>query len=447
MTAIASHAREAHGAPTPALEGLASFRAVQSEPRTRRFARLLLGVVVAAVASLFVIPWQQTSVSGGRVMAYAPLERRQNIEAPIEGRVVSWAVREGSQVKKGDPIAVISDNDPELVARMRLERSAVENRTEAARARVRSLEDRIASLETSRTTGVSAAGSRARMARDRVMAAEHAVDAADGAEKTARLNLDRQRSLAKDGLTSTRAVELAELDQLRARTDAERSRAALSAAKSEELALRSEHEKVGSDARALIRDAEAAKANAEVEVANAEAELTRVDVRLARQASQRIMAPRDGIILQLLVAQGSEMVKSGEGIAVLVPDTEERAVELFVDGNDLPLVSEGRHVRLQFEGWPAVQFSGWPQVAVGTFGGTVALVDSADDGKGKFRVVVRPVEGAPWPATRYLRQGVRAQGFILLGRVSLAYELWRQFNGFPAQNPAPPAPASQGKSK
>ena len=277
-----NHAERWSGAGARALVDLPSFRAVQGNPRTRRLSRLLFAVVAAVFGSLFIIPWQQTSISGGRVVAYAPLERRQNIEAPIEGRIVSWAVHEGTRVKKGDLVAVISDNDPELVARMRLERSAVENRVEAARARVRSMEDRIISLE------------------------------------------------------------VAELEQLRSRTDAERARAALSAAKSEELALKSDHEKVGSDARALIRDAEAAKAIAQGEVANSEAELTRVDVRLARQASQRIMAPRDGTVLKLLAAQGSEMVKGGDPIAVLIPDTEERAVELHVDGNDLPLVAEGR---------------------------------------------------------------------------------------------------------
>jgi hypothetical protein len=31
----------------------------------------------------------------------------------------------------------------------------------------------------------------------------------------------------------------------------------------------------------------------------------------------------------------------------------------------------------------------------------------------------------------YLRQGVRANGWILLDEVRLGYELWRQFNGFP----------------
>lgn len=426
---------------------LSSVRAVRSLARTRRLSHLLFGTVLALVLSLFVIPWQQTAVGKGRVVAYAPLDRRQNIEAPIDGRIVSWEVREGSRVKKDALIAVISDNDPELVARMRLERSAVEDRLEAARSRVRSLEDRMASLETSRTVGVSAAGSRARMAKDRVTSAERALDAASGAEKTSKLNLERQKALAKDGLTSTRSVELAELEMLRTTTDVERAKAGLSAAKSEELALRSDQDKVGSDASAQIRDAEAAKANAMSEVANAQAEITRVDVRLARQASQRIMAPRDGTILHLLVSQGTEMVKGGDSIAVLIPDSEERAVELLIDGNDLPLVTEGRQVRLQFEGWPAVQFSGWPQVAVGTFGGAVAIVDAADDGKGKFRVVIRPLPGQPWPETRYLRQGVRAQGFVLLGRVSLAYELWRQLNGFPASVPSAPPPSTEAKSK
>ena len=105
--------------------------------------------------------------------------------------------------------------------------------------------------------------------------------------------------------------------------------------------------------------------------------------------------------------------------------------KMRVDGRDIPLVWEGRRVRLQFEGWPAVQFTGWPSVAVGTFPATVALIDSTDDGKGRFRIVVVPDDGVPWPSPRFLRQGVRVEGWVLLGRVRLGYEIWRQFNGFP----------------
>lgn len=422
---------------------------VRTEPRARRFVRTVVGVLALLVVASFFVPWQQTSFAQGRVIAYAPLDRRQSLEAPIEGRIVSWEVREGSHVEQGDLIAVLSDNDPELLARMRFERSAVEDRLSAAQTRVASLEDRVFSLENSRTVGFSAAGSRAQMARERANAAERALDAAMGTEKTARLNQERQRKLVVDGLASQRQVELADLDFLRASTEVERAKAAFSAAKSENVALLSDQNKFRSDASAQIRDAEAAKANALAEVANARAELTRIDTRLSRQASQRITAPRAGTVLHLLVAQGTEMVKAGDPIAVLVPDSEDRAVELYVDGNDLPLVTDGRHVRLQFEGWPAVQFSGWPQVAVGTFGGEVAIVDAADDGKGKFRIVVRPAPGEPWPETRYLRQGVRAQGFVVLGRVSVAYEIWRKLNGFPASVDAPPPKTTvkEGKGK
>ena len=53
-------------------------------------------------------------------------------------------------------------------------------------------------------------------------------------------------------------------------------------------------------------------------------------------------------------------------LAVIVPETEDRAVALYVDGNDAALVKPGSPVRLQFEGWPAIQWVGWPSAAVGT---------------------------------------------------------------------------------
>jgi hypothetical protein len=105
---------------------------------------------------------------------------------------------------------------------------------------------------------------------------------------------------------------------------------------------------------------------------------------------------------------------------------------LSIAGNDIPLIDVGRHVRLQFEGWPAVQFSGWPSVAVGTFGGQVVSVDATDDGFGRFRILVRPdPSDIPWPDQDFLRQGARAKGWVLLERVPLWFEVWRRLNAFP----------------
>ena len=119
---------------------------------------------------------------------------------------------------------------------------------------------------------------------------------------------------------------------------------------------------------------------------------------------------------------------------VLVPDTDVKAVELWVSGVDAVLITPGRHARLQFEGWPAMQFEGWSELAVGTFGGTVAFVDATDDGKAKFRVLIVPDQAdQPWPSERFLRQGVRVQGWVLLNRVTVGYELWRKLNAFPPE--------------
>ncbi len=391
----------------------------------------LAALVGVTVIALVVAPWTQAATGKGRVVAYVPVERQQTIQSPIDGRVVRWHVIEGSRVKAGDPIVDLSDVDPLALNRLDEERTALEARITAARTRLAAVGSRRTALEGSRKNGLVSARQRAEMANERLRAAEQAVTAAEAADLTAQLNVTRIRALAEDGLRSSRDLELAQLDGVRARTDVDRSRASLAAARAEAGALRSDFDKFGTDASASVDDSSATHASAQAEIASANAELARLQVRQSRQSAQAVKAPRDGTIMRLLANNESEILKSGTPLAILVPDTTSRAVELWVDGNDAPLIAAGRHVRLQFEGWPAVQFTGWPSVAVGTFGGMVSLVDSHDNGAGKFRVLVVPDGSEPWPSGVFLRQGTRANGWVLLNRVRLGYELWRQFNGFP----------------
>jgi len=397
----------------------------------RFLARVLATSVVAFIVALPLVPWQQSIRGEGRVIAYAPLERQQSVDAPIEGRVTHWYVQEGDRIKKGDPIVELSDNDPEILARIRREAEAVKAKVEASDLATTLTEARIQSLEAARDSAVSSAKLKVQMAQDRRLAAERAVEAAEATFQTAQLNLSRQQRLFEKGLSSKRELELAELDHQRSRTEVDRAHATHRAAESEVQSLLAEQGVVSSSNRANIESTRSSLEKLKAERAEAEADLAKVEVRLARQEQMKVLAPRDGTILRVVAKQGTEMVKQGETLVLLVPDAESRAVEFFVDGNDAPLVDEGKPVRLQFEGWPAVQFMGWPSVAVGTFGGKVAFVDSHDDGHGRFRVVVVPDEKNDWPNARYLRQGVRANGWALLNRVSIGFELWRQFNGFP----------------
>ncbi|WNG18972.1 HlyD family secretion protein [Cystobacter fuscus] len=418
--------------PSPALPSLPAMRLVRHSTRVARtVARVLMLTLLLGVFALLVAPWQQNITGHGRVIAYAPLERQQTLQAPVAGRITRWAVQEGSRVKEGELIVELSDNDPELMTRLQEQRGAIEARISAAQSQMLAYESRVDALRSSRLAGIDAAGSRVLMVRERIRSAEQSLAAAEVTRETARLNLERQRTLHKDGLTATRALELAQLEYTKAGTDTESARASLNAARNELAALGSERQRIQTDADALVNDGLAKYEYAKAELAKERIELAKLDSVLARQSTQQIRAPRAGTLLRIMPRQGAEVVKVGDPLAVLVPDTDSIAVELHVPGRDAPLISPGRHVRLQFEGWPAVQFAGWPSVAVGTFGGTVAFVDAADDGRGGFRIVVVPDEGEAWPSGRFLRQGVRANGWILLDEVRLGYEMWRQFNGFP----------------
>jgi multidrug efflux pump subunit AcrA (membrane-fusion protein) len=447
--------------PTTTPESLAASAAiglVKTPRAVKVLARLTAALFGTMLIALVIVPWQQSIAGKGRVVAFAPMERQQEINAPIEGNVTEWYVQEGTLVKKGQPLFKITDNDPAILDRLMDERNAVIARREAAAARAASLASRQKALESSRSAAVKAASSRVSMSKQRTQAATRGKEAAEEAERIARLNVARQKELQKQGLASDRTVELAEFEAVRAATEVQRAFANLQAALGEELALEQDQERVLNDVTASIDDARASEASARAEEANASAELARLDVRLARQSTMDVKAAIDGTVLRLLKGQGNVFVKSGEPLLILVPDTEVRAVELWIDGNDMPLIAKNRDVRLQFEGWPAVQFTGWPSVAVGTFGGKVALIDATDDGTGKFRLLITPdpADGngdgqpdEPWPTGLYLRQGVRVNGWVMLDQVKLGFELWRRFNAFPPTvTPGEPGGAkAKGKDK
>ena len=417
---------------------------VQSPRSSRWLSFLMAGTLFTIVLCLIFIPWQQNVSGKGRVIAYAPFERQQQIQAPIEGRVVHWFVKEGSLIKQGEPLLELQDMDPQMVLHLATEQKAIEDRKVALTERKRALFEKAESLQKSRVAALASAEAKLQMAKKRVEMADQMLLAAKSNVSTARKNRGRQRALLEEGISSSRSRELADLEYDRAQAEVKRSQAFLSAAHSEYESFEAEKTRIQQETSAMIEDAKSALAQADGDLQTTEAELARISVRVSRQQSQVVKAPKDGTVFRVLINAGAEVVKIGTPLLLFVPDTVEKAAEMWVDGNDIPLISVGRSVRVHFEGWPAIQFVGWPSAAVGTFGGIVALVDSTDDGNGKFRVVVLPDPKDPWPESRYLRQGVRVNGWVLLNQVSLGFELWRQLNGFP---PAVLPPQNDGPIK
>jgi multidrug efflux pump subunit AcrA (membrane-fusion protein) len=348
------------------------------------------------------------------VIAFNPLDRRVNIDAPVEGRVRRVHVVENQPVKQGDLIAEIQDNDPNLLANLRLQHDAAIARRAAARQRIDDLDQQVASLELAKTQAIDAA-------QQRVIGEQFVFE-------TNQINERRMAQLVETGDVSRRNYELAKLAFDSARANLAASKAIL--------------ERTGRDYDASISATNASRRAAEADVASAERDIAAVDILISKSSQQVVTAPRDGIVLSVAVTEGA-FLKPGSSICVVIPDTEARFVEAWIDGMDMPLITSrevradgtavlGSRVRLQFEGWPAIQFVGWPSVAVGTFGGEVITIDATDDGQGKFRIVVAAdPDDAAWPGPRFLRQGVRAKAWVLLRTVPLWQEAWRQLNGFP----------------
>ncbi|MEM1197324.1 MAG: HlyD family efflux transporter periplasmic adaptor subunit [Pseudomonadota bacterium] len=103
-------------------------------PRVFRttFVILLVGFM-ATVAFLIYVPWVQNVGGRGVITTLNPNERQQDINALVSGRIEEWFVRDGSAVKKGDPIARIADIDPQLIQRLEAERAQVEVQLQAAK--------------------------------------------------------------------------------------------------------------------------------------------------------------------------------------------------------------------------------------------------------------------------------------------------------------------------
>ncbi len=166
-----------------------------------------------------------------------------------------------------------------------------------------------------------------------------------------------------------------------------------------------------------------------VEYQKSLANLAKTETQLSRQSQLAVIAPRNGHVVRVLAGEKGQLIKAGTPVVVFTPEVSKKAVEVWVDGNDAPLIQKGMDVRLQFEGWPSIQIPGWPSVAINTFGGKVFLVDQASSYQGKFRVLI--IEDEVWPSNKFLRLGANARAFINLRETNLIGEMWRQLNRFP----------------
>ncbi|VTT98648.1 secretion protein : Multidrug resistance efflux pump OS=Terriglobus roseus (strain DSM 18391 / NRRL B-41598 / KBS 63) GN=Terro_1166 PE=4 SV=1: Biotin_lipoyl_2: HlyD_3 [Gemmataceae bacterium] len=422
--------------------------------RTPRFLRRgawsLLTLLLILVPSLGLTPWVQTVHGTGRAIAFKPSQRPQFVASPIEGRVKKWHVVEGDRVRAGQLLVELVDNDPMILERLREQETLALQRLTLAEGRVADHESRLAFIKGEQEVLVAEAGFRIEQAEAQILVTLQELERARFDLKREELAFDRMSRLSASKVgevVSKDQVEEAERKRDLARAQVPLVEARIKLAGKTLDGAKAQRAATEQRTSAAIQTEEAAVKSARGEQASVRQQYNTIRTQVERQANQRVYATVDGTVFRVLAnaEAGGQLVRPGERLAVLVPEVKSTGegegltpdphpgivAELFIDGNDLPLVRVGDRVLLQFEGWAAVQFAAYPEAAVGTFEGRVYLVDPTAEGQGSFRILVEPAPGEAWPDEAFLRQGVRAQGWVILGEVRLGYEVWRLLNGFP----------------
>jgi multidrug resistance efflux pump len=392
-------------------EKLYSLRAIKTPKAGKILARWMITIGIIFFMVMFV-PWQQNVRGTGQVTAFDPMNRPQTVETAIAGRIQQWHVVEGEYVEKGDTIVTLSEIkekyfDPELLLRLKEQIDAKQSGLEAKEQKAQALNRQIKALHDAMYNKTEQAKAKLEAERVKYQNYEN--------------QFQRNKLLFEAGnipLTKFQDIEYK-----------------YQGAQAEYTNAKIELDQIEAEYLDKISKAESDRSNTQAEIFETAGDLAKLKNEYTnmkiRNEQYQIIAPQDGIVVRIMKAGIGETIKENDAVATIMPMSQsDLAVEIYIKAMDVPLITKGRKVRIEFDGWPAIQFSGWPSVSVGTFGGEVKVIDYVNARPGEFRLLVVPdTYDDPWP--RQLRVGSGIKGWVMLDDVPVWYEIWRQLNGFP----------------
>jgi multidrug resistance efflux pump len=408
------------------MDRLYSLRALQSPYTSRALAHWIIAMGLLFLVLMF-LPWQQNINGTGQVTALSPAHRPQMVPTLIAGRVLEWKIQEGQYVNKGDTIVVIGEIkekyfDPQLLMRLREQIDAKEEVLSFKGQKAKALSRQLDAIKDNLKIKTEQAIAKLEAEKVKFTNSENLYQRNKILFEAGNITLSK----FQDTESKYRASEA---DFQNAQTEVDRVRA---------------------EYLDKIAKAESDLDNTMSEYYETEGDISKMKNEFAnlqiRNDQYHILAPQNGYVVKAMKAGYGETITEGETICTIMPDVQDVAVEMYVRAMDVPLISKGRKVRVEFDGWPALQFSGWPNISVGTFGGTVKVIDYVNSKPGEFRILVVPDSSdEPWPVQ--LRVGSGIKGWVMLDNVQVWYEIWRQLNGFPPSLYRAPEPDQKEKKE
>jgi len=404
-------------------------RATDQWVRPRRW---IVAVSVFVVLSFF-LPWTQTVATEGSLVFDDPMDRMMPLAMAEDGRLAAWLVREGDAVKQGDTLALLEETkteymDPNVLSNTELGRDAKSNAVDGYRQKISALEVQIQQAQAAMPLQIAAAWRKVRADSAKYQAA---------ALEARYTGLQAQRA---DSLFRWGALSRLEWEQRQTKAQEARSKAEFTEQdwQSSRLNARSK----SAEWQEKIAKLRSERAAAAADIASAQDALADAQIKVGgvqrRQGNRALLAPRDGFVVQLSYVAPGASVKKDQPLLFLAPEGAPSVVMAKVKPFDIPLLSVGDSALCALDGWPILQIPGWPRSSVGLFSAKVRYIASQADADGLFAVVLEPTER--WPDNA--RPGTHVTATLLLNDVPMWFELWRQFNGFPANGSGERSPSA-----
>ncbi len=399
----------------------------------------LITIFFAIFIVAILLPWTQNIQSKGNVTTLKPSQRPQTIQSRISGRIEQWFVQEGDFVQQGDTILFISEIkseylDPQILDRVNSQIEAKEMSVQSYRDKVTTLEDQIIAVKKTALLKSTQLENKREQALLLIKSDSIEYEAAQIGFRIGKTQYHRMVKLHESGLKSLTDVE--SRNQTMQKAQAEMIAKENKRLTSQNKLINVEVEKVSVQMQynEKIAKAESDKFAALSNLYEAEAVVAKLQNQYTnyslRSEMYHITAPQNGYITKVIKSGIGETITEGAEIVSIMPADYELAIEMYIKPIDLPLLEKGQHIRIQFDGWPAIVFSGWPNTSYGTYGGSVYAIDNFISENGMYRIMVSqdPNDHA-WP--NGLRVGAGTKNMVLLKNVPIWYELWRKINGFP----------------
>ena len=415
-----------------------AYNSIYSVDIESRIKNIFWGLFFVLVFILFV-PWTQNINTSGIVTTQFQEQRPQQINSIIPGKIIKWWVKEGDFVQKGDTIVELADTkddylDPRLIERTNDQLIAKKQKVDFYDSKITNIKGQIVAIEEGFKLKESAIRNKIQQLERKILIDSAELSAAKIDLEVGTNQYNRAGKMLNDGIISLVDYERRTQSFNKAKAGFQEKQQKFLNTKQDVLIARIELNTLKQDVNDKLFKLKGDIANSNTEKSTVIAEVAKNENELSnyriRGSQKWLLAPQTGQIIKAKKAGINEIVKEGEMIVEIVPNSFKYAVELFVKPMDLALINKGQDVRLQFDGYPAIVFSGWPNSSYGTFAGKISAIETNRNENGQFRVLIIPdMTEKNWPSN--LKIGTGAQGFALLNDVPIWYELWRQLNGFP----------------